>query len=219
MQTRYIGPRSIYLRPICRGGYYNKGEGIQMALDIGAAPCGDFGSYHAEPIDPRSGMAEPSVFIFPYGILVNKEGRRFTDEAPGTVDACYERVTRRIYEQTERHRLRDARRASQDDAELPARRSGPTSRRSPRRRIEALADKLGIAGRRAVAETVGATTRLSRRRRSSRSCSTVSRPPASRRRSPTGRIRSTSRRFTRIRSSRPTCSPSAGSRSTSTAAC
>src|SRR3546814_1824346 len=66
-----------------RSGYYNKGEGIRMALDIGAAPCGDFGSYHAEPIDPRSGMPEPAVFTFPYGILVNKAGERFTDEAPG----------------------------------------------------------------------------------------------------------------------------------------
>jgi len=100
MQTQYIGPRSVYLRPICRGAYYNKGEGIQMAFAVGAAPCGDFGSYHAEPIDPRSGVAEPSVFIFPYGILVNLEGRRFTDEAPGTVDAYYERVTRQIYNQT-----------------------------------------------------------------------------------------------------------------------
>ncbi|MEO7727497.1 MAG: FAD-dependent tricarballylate dehydrogenase TcuA [Burkholderiales bacterium] len=101
MLTRYLGPRSIYLRPVCRGGYYNKGEGICMALDIGAAPCGDFGSYHAEPVDPRSGIAEPSVFIFCYGILVNREGRRFTDEAPATVDACYEKVTRQIFNQTD----------------------------------------------------------------------------------------------------------------------
>ena len=100
MQTRYIGPRSIYLRPVCRGGYYNKGEGIRMALAIGAAPCGDYGSYHAEPIDPRSGIAEPSVFILSYGILVNQEGRRFTDEAPATIDACYERITREIFNQT-----------------------------------------------------------------------------------------------------------------------
>jgi tricarballylate dehydrogenase len=99
MMTRYVGPRSVYLRPVCKGGYYNRGEGIQMALDIGALPCGDFGSYHAEPVDPRSGVSEPSIFIFPYGILVNKEGQRFTDEAPGTVDAFYERVTRRIFEQ------------------------------------------------------------------------------------------------------------------------
>lgn len=99
MLSQYMGPRSIYLRPICRGGHFNKGEGVRMALEIGAAPCGDYGSYHAEPIDPRSGMAEPSVFIFPYGILVNRQGRRFVDEAPGTVDTWYERITREIYNQ------------------------------------------------------------------------------------------------------------------------
>ena len=101
MLARYMGPRAVHLRPICRGAYFNRGEGIQMALDVGAAVAGDFGSYHAEPIDPRAGGSEPSVFIFPYGILVNREGRRFTDEASGTVDAYYERVTRRIYEQTD----------------------------------------------------------------------------------------------------------------------
>jgi tricarballylate dehydrogenase len=101
MMSRYVGPRAVYLRPVCKGGYYNRGEGIDMALQAGAAACGDFGSYHAEPVDPRSGIAEPSIFIFPYGILVNLDGERFTDEAPGTVDAYYERVTRRIYEQRE----------------------------------------------------------------------------------------------------------------------
>jgi len=100
MMTRYVGNRSIYLRPICKGGYFNRGEGINMALKLGAATCGDFGSYHAEPIDPRSGMSEPSVFIFPYGILINQEGRRFTDEAVGTVDAYYESITRKIHLQT-----------------------------------------------------------------------------------------------------------------------
>ncbi|WP_417623131.1 FAD-dependent oxidoreductase [Parasphingorhabdus sp.] len=99
MLARYIGASAINLRPVARGGHYNKGEGIRMALDIGAAPNGDFGSYHAEPIDPRSGVAEPAIFTFPYGILVNKAGARFTDEAPGTVDAHYESVTRRIFEQ------------------------------------------------------------------------------------------------------------------------
>jgi tricarballylate dehydrogenase len=101
MLSQYLGPRSTYVRPISRGGYYNKGEGIRMALAIGAAPCGDFGSYHAEPIDPRSGAAEPSLMIFQYGILVNREGHRFTNEAPGAIDAFYEPVTRRIYEQSE----------------------------------------------------------------------------------------------------------------------
>ncbi|MSO77337.1 MAG: FAD-dependent oxidoreductase [Alphaproteobacteria bacterium] len=99
MVARYMGTGAARLRPICRGGYFNRGEGIQMALDLGAATAGDFASFHAEPIDPRAGGSEPSVFIFPYGILVNKAGQRFTDEAPGTVDATYEQVTRRIFEQ------------------------------------------------------------------------------------------------------------------------
>lgn len=98
MQARYFGPRSRYIRPIARGGYYNKGEGIRMALDIGAAPCGDFSEYHAEPIDPRSGEPEPIVFVFPYGILVDTTGHRFIDEAPGTVDAIYEKIARTINE-------------------------------------------------------------------------------------------------------------------------
>ena len=30
-----------------------------MALKIGAAPCGDFGSFHAQPVDPRATNTEP----------------------------------------------------------------------------------------------------------------------------------------------------------------
>ncbi len=99
MLTRYLGPRSLYLRPMSRGGSYDKGDGIQMALDIGAAPCGDFGSYHASPMDPRSNRAGPSMYIYPYGILVNKDGHRFVDEGPGPTDETYESVTRNIFAQ------------------------------------------------------------------------------------------------------------------------
>ena len=96
MMTRYVGLRSRYIRPVAPGGYYNRGEGIQMALDAGAAPAGEFGSYHAEPVDPRSRQAEAVVFIYPYGILVDKYAQRFINEAPGTVDAHYDNITRSI---------------------------------------------------------------------------------------------------------------------------
>jgi len=96
MMTRYVGRRSRHIRPVAPGGYYNRGEGIQMALDAGAAPAGEFGSYHAEPVDPRSRQAEAVVFIYPYGILVDKYAQRFINEAPGTVDAHYDNITRSI---------------------------------------------------------------------------------------------------------------------------
>lgn len=101
MLVHYLGPRARYIRPVARGGYYNKGEGIRMALAAGAAASGDFGQIHAEPLDPRSGAPEPIVLVFNYGILVNKRGERFIDEAPATVDATYEHITRTILEQPE----------------------------------------------------------------------------------------------------------------------
>lgn len=99
MLARYLGPNSRYIRPVARGGYYNRGEGIEMALAAGAAPAGDFTRFHAEPLDPRSGAPEPVVMIFNYGILVDIHGRRFSDEAPWSADATYEAVTRIIGEQ------------------------------------------------------------------------------------------------------------------------
>lgn len=101
MLVHYLGPKARYIRPVARGGYYNKGEGIRMALGLGAAPAGDFGQIHAEPLDPRSGAPEPIVLVFNYGILVNKRGERFIDEAPSTVDATYESITRRIVDEPE----------------------------------------------------------------------------------------------------------------------
>ena len=99
MQARYLGPQSRYIRPVARGGHFNKGEGITMALAMGAAPAGDYTLFHAEPLDPRSGAPEPIVLVFNYGILVNARGERFVDEAPATVDATYEAITRQILTQ------------------------------------------------------------------------------------------------------------------------
>ncbi|MDH3704250.1 MAG: FAD-dependent oxidoreductase [Alphaproteobacteria bacterium] len=96
MVAHYLGSQGRFLRPVARGGYYNKGEGIRMALDIGAAPAGDYSDIHTQPIDPRSGATEPLVMIFTQGILVNTEGDRFVDEAPGPIDANYEDICRRI---------------------------------------------------------------------------------------------------------------------------
>ena len=99
MMTNYLGAPAAHIRPVARGGYYNKGEGIRMALAAGAAPAGDYGSYHAEPVDPRSRQPEAVVHIYPYGILVNKQGMRFVNEGPGMVDAWYDPITRTIAHQ------------------------------------------------------------------------------------------------------------------------
>ena len=101
MLTQYMGGSAKFIRPVARGGYYNKGDGIRMALAAGAAPAGDFSSFHAEPLDPRSTQAEALVLNYPYGVLVNIHGKRFLDEAPGPVDVNYDHITRAIKDQPE----------------------------------------------------------------------------------------------------------------------
>jgi tricarballylate dehydrogenase len=82
MTVRYMGPEARYLRPAARGGWYNRGEGIRMALEVNAAPAGDYAECHRQPIDPRSSRAEALVHAYPLGVLVNAHGQRFIDEAP-----------------------------------------------------------------------------------------------------------------------------------------
>jgi tricarballylate dehydrogenase len=50
-------------------------------------------------MDPRSNRHGASMYIYPYGILVNLKGQRFVDEAPGPTDETYESVTREIAKQ------------------------------------------------------------------------------------------------------------------------
>jgi tricarballylate dehydrogenase len=75
-----------------RGTKYNTGDGIQMALDIGAQSFGHWSGAHASPIDADAGDYEAGFldpanrrnrthrYAWPLGILVNTDGRRFIDE-------------------------------------------------------------------------------------------------------------------------------------------
>lgn len=87
------------LVPIAPGVPFNRGEGIRMALDAGAARAGQWDMFHAEPVDPRSSDPEALVMVFPYGILINAQGQRFIDEGRGTVDETYESTARAVWSQ------------------------------------------------------------------------------------------------------------------------
>jgi tricarballylate dehydrogenase len=101
MMTRYVGANAYLARPVSPGGIYNKGEGIEMALAVGAAPAGQYDMFHAEPIDPRSARHEALVAVINYGILVNRAGRRFFDEGADKYEFIYDDVTWTIMRQKE----------------------------------------------------------------------------------------------------------------------
>lgn len=93
LSTEHFG---THVRTVAPGGMHNAGEGLTMALAVGAAPAGEWAQFHAEPVDPRSPREEAVVMIYPYALLVDAEGRRFVDEGHATVDEQYEAMARRI---------------------------------------------------------------------------------------------------------------------------
>jgi tricarballylate dehydrogenase len=97
MLGRHIGAGAESLQPISPGTHFNTGDGIRMALAAGAQSGGDWHGMHAEPVDPRSRNSAPVVLVYPYGILVDRDGRRFIDEGRGLVHETWEHVARTIH--------------------------------------------------------------------------------------------------------------------------
>jgi len=85
MRARYLGPGWELAK--VRGTRFNQGDGIKMALDIGAAPYGNWSGCHATGWDlnaPEFGdlnvgdQFQKHSYIF--GLLINANGKRFVDE-------------------------------------------------------------------------------------------------------------------------------------------
>ncbi len=103
MMAQYVGRDAHKIPTVAEGGLFNKGEAIRMALAIGAKGAGQFDSFHAEPVDPRSKREEAAVMTYPYFILVDQNGKRFVDEGKTTVDEQYEEVARKIFHELPGH--------------------------------------------------------------------------------------------------------------------
>jgi len=84
-RTRYLGPGWDVAK--VRGSRYNTGDGIRLAIDQGASTAGNWSGCHAvgwEMNAPEFGdLAVGDNFqkhSYPFGIMVNAEGKRFVDE-------------------------------------------------------------------------------------------------------------------------------------------
>jgi tricarballylate dehydrogenase len=100
MMREHFGPGGDTLKLISPGTHYNTGDGIRMAMAVGAGASGDWNGMHIEPIDPRAKNSAPVVLVYPYGIVVDRNGRRFFDEGCGLVHETWEHVARRIHFET-----------------------------------------------------------------------------------------------------------------------
>jgi tricarballylate dehydrogenase len=100
MMRVHLGDGGETMRLISPGTHLNTGDGIDMALRLGADKSGDWNGMHCEPIDARSKNSAPVVLVYPYGIVVDKTGRRFFDEGGGLMHETWEWLARKIHFRT-----------------------------------------------------------------------------------------------------------------------
>jgi tricarballylate dehydrogenase len=104
-RTRYLGPGWELAK--VRGTRHNLGEGLRMALEIGACPCGNWSGRHAvswERHAPEFGVVErshdPYRHSYPLSIMVNAEGKRFVDEGADFYNYTYAKYGAEVLKQT-----------------------------------------------------------------------------------------------------------------------
>jgi tricarballylate dehydrogenase len=85
LRASYLGPGWDLAK--VRGTPYDTGDGLAIGLDAGAAPHGHMSGCHAIAWDANApAFGDPSVSnrysrqAYPFGIVVNRAGRRFIDE-------------------------------------------------------------------------------------------------------------------------------------------
>jgi tricarballylate dehydrogenase len=142
-RARYLGPDWELAR--VRGTRHNTGDGIRMALEIGAQPYGHWSSCHAVAWDanaPEFGDRKVLDLFqkhsYPLGIVVNVRGERFVDEGADYRNLTYAKYGREILKQPlrlafqifdqqvvpllrEEYRIREVTRAEADTMEALAR--------------------------------------------------------------------------------------------------
>jgi len=91
-----------------RGTRYNTGDGIRMALDIGAQPHGHWGGAHAVGWDLSApdfgdqtgdGPLNHGKHSYPLGIMINANGERFVDEGADIRNFTYAKYGQLILRQ------------------------------------------------------------------------------------------------------------------------
>ncbi|HYM51058.1 MAG TPA: FAD-dependent tricarballylate dehydrogenase TcuA [Candidatus Limnocylindrales bacterium] len=104
MRARYLGPDWDLVK--VRGTEFNTGDGITMAMNIGAQPFGHWSGCHAVAWDvnaPATGDRRVGESFqkhsYPLGIVVNRLGARFIDEGADFRNYTYAKYGKEILKQ------------------------------------------------------------------------------------------------------------------------
>ncbi|MBI2872431.1 MAG: FAD-dependent tricarballylate dehydrogenase TcuA [Chloroflexi bacterium] len=147
MRTRYLGAGWEMVK--VRGVRYNTGDGIRMALEIGAQPYGHWSGCHAvawdlnaPPFGDRNVADLFQKHSYPFGLIVNVRGERFVDEGADFRNYTYAKYGREILKQPQQAAFQlfddKVKHLLRDEYHIPQVTMAQANT------IEALADRLGI---------------------------------------------------------------------------
>jgi tricarballylate dehydrogenase len=101
MRTQHIGP--LVGAAKVRGTPHNQGDGLRMAMAIGAMPWGQWSGCHATPISadwgdfaPREMTDRSNRLSYVYSVMINRKGLRFVDEGEDAALFTYAKFGRAI---------------------------------------------------------------------------------------------------------------------------
>ncbi len=101
MRTQHIGP--LVGAAKVRGTPHNQGDGLRMAMNLGAMPWGQWSGCHATPISadwgnfaPRELTDRSNRLSYLYGVMINRVGKRFVDEGADGAMFTYAKYGRAI---------------------------------------------------------------------------------------------------------------------------
>ena len=184
-----------------RGTRHNTGDGIKAALEIGAAAFGGWSTCHAvqwdisaPPFGDRVVLDNFQKHSYPIGIIVNANGERFVDEGADFRNHTYAKYGREVMKQPQRMAVQIF-----DDKTIDMTRDEYRIRqvtKAEANTIEELAQKLEISAEGLVRTVRDFNAACQPGELQSGDPRRQVAPRASRRPSPTGRCRSTSRRST-----------------------
>ena len=97
MRARYLGTGWDLVK--VRGSRYNTGEALNFALASGAQPIGHWSGCHAVLVDAEAPDVECAYehrYSYPYGIMVDINGKRFVDEGEDFFSYTYAKCGREV---------------------------------------------------------------------------------------------------------------------------
>jgi tricarballylate dehydrogenase len=105
LRGKHLG--SEWEAAIVRGTEFNTGDGLSMALEIGAQKFGQWSGCHSVGTDynaPKVGdFTKPGDIFkkhsYPFGIMLNKDGKRFVDEGADFRNYTYAKYGREVLKQ------------------------------------------------------------------------------------------------------------------------